>query len=62
MSERKQYVHISFDKAVAEWIRPLVESKSVGYESITEFIVQAVREKLEHYLEIGMHPWTRHKK
>ena len=58
MAERKQYVHISFDKAVAKWIQPLVESKALGYESITEFIVQAVREKLDYYLQVGLHPWS----
>ena len=58
MPERKKYIHISFDKAVAAWIQPLVESKSLGYESITEFIVQAVREKLDYYLQVGLHPWS----
>ena len=58
MPERKRYVHISFDKAVAEWIAPLVHNKTLGYESMTEFIVQAVREKLDYYLQIGMHPWS----
>jgi len=56
--ERKRYVHISFDKGVADWVNPMVEAKTLGFESLTEFVVQAVREKLDHYLHIGLHPWS----
>jgi hypothetical protein len=58
MQERKRYIHISFDKAIADWIQPLVDSKATGFESLTEFIVHAARDKLDYYLEIGVHPWS----
>lgn len=56
--ERKRWTHVSLEKGVADWIKPMVETHTLGFTSIAEFIVEAAREKLEHYIEIGVHPWS----
>ena len=45
-----------------EWVKPLIEQKALGFKSHAEFITQAVREKIEKYIELGLHPWSRFKK
>lgn len=61
MKSRAHWKSFSLEENLDEWIKPLVEQKTLGYVSKAEFQTQAIREKLERYIELGIHPWSRYK-
>lgn len=56
---RAHWKSFSLEENLDEWIKPLVEQKTLGFVSKAEFQTQAIREKLERYIELGIHPWSR---
>jgi hypothetical protein len=56
---RAHWKSFSLEENLDEWIKPLVEQKTLGLVSKAEFQTQAIREKLEKYIELGIHPWSR---
>lgn len=58
---RAHWKSFSLEENLDEWIKPLVEQKTLGFVSKAEFQTQAIREKLEKYIELGIHPWSRHR-
>jgi hypothetical protein len=62
MAIRSRYKNVSIEENLNEWVKPLVEQKTLGFKSYAEFITQAIREKIERYIEFGIHPWSRFKK
>lgn len=59
---RSHFRNFSIEEHLDEWVKPLIEQKALGFKSHAEFITQAVREKVEKYMELGLHPWSRFKK
>lgn len=56
---RAHWKSFSLEEHLDEWIKPLIEQKTLGFVSKAEFQTQAIREKLEKYVELGIHPWSR---
>ncbi|GIK52165.1 MAG: hypothetical protein BroJett014_11380 [Planctomycetota bacterium] len=56
---RAHWKSFSLEEHLDEWIKPLIEQKTLGFVSKAEFQTQAIREKLEKYIELGIHPWSR---
>lgn len=59
---RARYRNYSVSEELYNWITPLVEQRIAGFKSHAEFVTQAIREKVEKYIDIGLHPWSRFKK
>ncbi|MBE7492947.1 MAG: hypothetical protein HS108_14495 [Planctomycetes bacterium] len=57
---RAHWKSFSLEENLDEWIKPLVEQKTLGFVSKAEFQTQAIREKVEWYIELGVHPWSRY--
>lgn len=55
---RAHWKSFSLEENLDEWIKPLVEQKTLGFVSKAEFQTQAIREKVEKYIELGIHPWS----
>lgn len=58
---RSHYKSYSLEEGLSEWIDPLVEKRVLGLKSLAEFQAAAIREKIEKYVELGIHPWSRFK-
>lgn len=58
---RAHWKSFSLEENLDEWIKPLVEQKTLGFVSKAEFQTQAIREKVERYIELGIHPWSRYR-
>lgn len=58
---RAHWKSFSLEENLDEWIKPLVEQKTLGFVSKAEFQTQAIREKVERYIELGVHPWSRYR-
>ncbi|MCZ7608467.1 MAG: hypothetical protein M5U25_20975 [Planctomycetota bacterium] len=56
---RAHWKSFSLEENLDEWIKPLVEQNTLGFVSKAEFQTQAIREKVEKYIELGIHPWSR---
>lgn len=56
---RAHWKSFSIEQELSEWIKPMVEQHTLGLVSSAEFQTQAIREKLERYIELGIHPWSR---
>ncbi|MBI4232442.1 hypothetical protein HY605_04380 [Candidatus Peregrinibacteria bacterium] len=62
MAISPRYKSVSVEEHLGEWLAPIVEQKILGFKSQAEFMTQATREKVEKYVELGIHPWSRFKK
>ncbi|MCC6574415.1 MAG: hypothetical protein IT462_11550 [Planctomycetes bacterium] len=60
MRVRSHFKSYSMEQGLSEWIQPLVDKRVLGLKSLAEFQAAAVREKVEKYVELGIHPWSRH--
>ena len=60
--EKKDSARMSIEENLLLQIQPLVKQKVMGIRSYSEFINSAVREKLERYHELGIHPRSRYRK
>jgi hypothetical protein len=62
MRPRAHWKSFSLEENLDNWVTPLVDQHIVGIKSKAEFFTEAIREKVEKYVDLGIHPWSRYHK